>query len=145
VATAPATTIPLSPVTTTAVVSSDPGVLSEAEIGLVARCAESNWMALCLPSQRVEARRLRDEAQAYESARLRIGALLSENDCDAARVHALSGGYLGLAREVQSLCADTTVTPPPEDTPAGATDGEDAGAEATPTETTEAVAAVAET
>lgn len=146
VATAPATTIPLSPVTTAAVISTDPGVLSEAEISLVARCAESNWMALCLPSQRVEARRLRDQAQAYESARLRIGTLLSENDCEAARVHALSGGYLGLAREVQSLCAETTATtettvePPSEDAAAGATEGEDAGPEAAPAETDVAAA-----
>ena len=137
VATAPASTIPLSPVTTTAVVSADPGVLSEREVALVARCADSTWIALCLPSQRVEARRLRDQAQAYEAARLQVGALLSENECDAARVHALSGGYLGLAREVQALCVESAAP----STTSAATDTTDEDGEATSTGTHPAEAA----
>ena len=84
--------------------SRDPGVLTESETSLVARCAEARWMSLCLPSQRIEARRLRDLAQAYEAARLRVGHLLSEGDCSGARAHALSGGYFRLARETQDLC-----------------------------------------
>lgn len=106
--------VPLSvPVTTAPPTSADPGVLSEAQTSLVARCADAGWMSLCLPSQRIEARRLRDEAQAYETARLRVGELLSENQCDAARAHALSGGYFGLARQAQEFCS----APPAGETP----------------------------
>lgn len=85
--------------------SPDPGVLSEAEVELVARCAEARWLSLCFPSQRTEARRLRDQARAYEAARQRVGVLIGEGDCQAAFTHALNGGYLGLARESQALCA----------------------------------------
>ena len=100
------TSVPVTvPVTTPPLASQDPGVLSESQISLVARCADAGWMSLCLPSQRIEARRLRDESHAYEAARLRVGELLSENHCDEARAFALSGGYLGLARESQTLCA----------------------------------------
>ncbi len=88
-----------------ATLSRDPGVLTESETSLVARCAEARWMSLCLPSQRVEARRLRDLANAYEAARLRVGHLLSEGDCGGARAHALSGGYFRMARETQDLCS----------------------------------------
>ena len=86
-------------------VSQDPGVLSEAEVDLVARCADAGWLSLCFPAQRTEARRLRDEARAYEAARQRVGVLIGQGDCEAARSHALTGGYLGLAREAQGLCA----------------------------------------
>lgn len=105
------TSVPVTvPVTTAPPASQDPGVLSETQVALVARCADAGWMSLCLPSQRVEARRLRDEAQAYEAARLRVGELLSENHCDEARAFALSGGYLGLAREAWTFCDSEEAT-----------------------------------
>jgi len=85
---------------TVAAVTPDRGVLSDAESSLVSRCAEARWYSMCLPGQR----RLRDEAQAYDSARRRVGELISEGACDAARSHALTAGYLGLARETQDLC-----------------------------------------
>ncbi|WP_296816624.1 hypothetical protein [Brevundimonas sp.] len=93
--------VPLPSAPTT---STDPGVLSESESELVARCAEARWISLCFPSQRVEARRLRDEARAYEAARQRVGELISQGQCQAATAHALSGGYLALARESQGFC-----------------------------------------
>lgn len=97
-----------------AAVTTDRGVLSESEASLVARCAEARWYSLCLPGQREEARRLRDEAQAYETARLRIGEMISDGECEAARSHALTAGYFGLAREAQALCvtAETDVQEP---------------------------------
>lgn len=82
----------------------DPGVLNEAESRLVARCAEAGWLSLCFPAERAEARRLRDEARAYEAARLRVGELIRDGDCDGATAHALGGGYLALARESQAFC-----------------------------------------
>jgi len=104
---APAASVPVAvPMTAAATISRDRGVLSEPQTALVARCADAGWMSLCLPSQRTEARRLRDEFRAYEAARLRVGELLSERQCDAASAHALSGGYLGLAREARAFCQD---------------------------------------
>ncbi len=89
--------------------SPDPGVLSETETELVARCAEPGWFSLCLPPQRAEARRLRDTARAYEDTRRQVGELISTGACDQARARALGGGYLGLAREAQTLCAPASV------------------------------------
>ncbi len=86
--------------------SRDPGVLTEAESELVGRCADAGWMSLCLPAHRREARRLRDAAAAYDSARTRVGVLISEGRCDEAVAHALTGGYLSLARESRGFCAD---------------------------------------
>lgn len=97
-------TVPVPPPATASAASQDPGVLSEAEVELVARCADAGWLSLCFPAQRTEARRLRDEARAYEETRQRVGALIGEGECQAARSHALNGGYLGLAREAQALC-----------------------------------------
>lgn len=98
-------TVPMPPATTIVPASQDPGVLTDVQSELVARCADAGWFSLCLPPQRVEARRLRDEARAYEQARLRVGELISQGDCTEARALALGGGYLGLARESQALCA----------------------------------------
>ena len=98
-------TVAVPPPVTPVPASQDPGVLSEAEVELVARCADAGWLSLCFPAQRTEARRLRDEARAYEDTRQRVGALIGEGECEAARSHALNGGYLGLAREAQDLCA----------------------------------------
>lgn len=100
----PASTTASAGVSGAAAVATDRGLLSETEASLVARCAEARWYSLCLPGQREEARRLRDEAQTYEAARLRIGELISNGDCDAARSQALTAGYFGLAREAQDLC-----------------------------------------
>jgi len=105
------TTASSTTVATTSALSLDPGVLTDSQASLVARCAEATWMSLCLPAQRVEARRLRDESRAYEAARLRVGELLSENQCDSALSFALSGGYLGLARQAQAFC---TTDPAPD-------------------------------
>lgn len=98
-------TVATPPPATPSPASPDPGVLSDAELDLVARCADAGWLSLCFPAQRTEARRLRDAARAYEEARQRVGALIGQGDCDGARNHALNGGYLGLAREAQGLCA----------------------------------------
>ena len=75
------------------------------QLPMPAWCADAGWLSLCFPAQRTEARRLRDEARAYEDTRQRVGALIGEGECEAARSHALNGGYLGLAREAQDLCA----------------------------------------
>ena len=77
-------TAPVPQVVATAA-SPDPGVLSQAETDLVARCADAGWVSLCFPAQRTEARRLRDQARAYDEARQRVGALIGQGDCQAAR------------------------------------------------------------
>jgi hypothetical protein len=100
---APPVPVPL-PQPVPAPTSPDPGVLSQAETELVARCADAGWVSLCFPAQRTEARRLRDQARAYDEARQRVGVLIGEGDCRAALTFALNGGYLGLARESQGLC-----------------------------------------
>lgn len=101
-ATAPATT------TANAEAIVDPGVLNEREQKLVSRCAEANWMSLCLGPERREARALRDRQTAYQAVRLQVTSLMSQNQCDAAVRTALQTGNLGLAREARDFCAGQT-------------------------------------
>ena len=86
----------------------DPGVLTEREAQLVARCADAGWMSLCLPDDRRAARTLRDRQSAYLAVRRDVTRLLGEDDCDAAVRTALDGGYLALARETRDYCAAPT-------------------------------------
>lgn len=71
---------------------------------LIARCADASWLALCLPGDRREARRLRDEADARAALRTKVTALLAEGRCDEAVKTALNGADLALAREAQAFC-----------------------------------------
>lgn len=72
---------------------------------LIASCADANWMSLCLPRDRREARRLRDAATAQAALRSTVTHLLSENNCPEAVKIALAGGDLALAREARDFCA----------------------------------------
>lgn len=104
---APKTTAPATS-TTSADAIVDPGVLNEREQKLVSRCADANWMSLCLGPERREARALRDRQTAYQAVRLQVTSLMSQNQCDAAVRTALQTGNLGLAREARDFCAGQT-------------------------------------
>jgi hypothetical protein len=71
---------------------------------LIARCADAGWFAACLPGERREARRLRDEAEANAALRTKVTGLLSENKCTEAVKVALAGGDMALAREARAFC-----------------------------------------
>ena len=110
---APVTTTPLSPPPPPAIARTLPAVppVSEVEKAetarqarLVANCADANWLSLCLPADRKEARRLRDEMAVRAALRTRVTGLLSENKCDEAVKVALAGGDLPLAREARDFC-----------------------------------------
>lgn len=90
----------------------DTGVLTDTEARLVTRCAEANWLSLCLPHERREARSLREKAQAYDTLRLEVTRLLSEQKCNDAVRTALAGGSLGLARQAREFCGAATATAP---------------------------------
>lgn len=83
----------------------DPGVLSDSQTRLVLRCAEANWLSLCLPHERREARALREQAQAYEVLRRDVSRQLSEGRCADAVRTALAGGGMALARQAREFCA----------------------------------------
>lgn len=72
---------------------------------LIANCADANWLSLCLPADRKEARRLRDELAVRNALRGKVTGLLSENKCDEAVRTALAGGDLPLARETRDFCS----------------------------------------
>ena len=72
---------------------------------LIARCADASWLALCLPGDRREARRLRDEANANAALKSRVTGLLSEGKCAEAVKVALAGDDLALARQARTFCA----------------------------------------
>lgn len=113
---APVTTTPLSPPPTTIVPAPTrtlPAVPAVSEVEkaetarqarLIARCADANWLSVCLPGDRKEARRLRDEMAVRAALRTRVTGLLSENRCDEAVKVALAGGDLPLAREARDFC-----------------------------------------
>jgi hypothetical protein len=71
---------------------------------LVARCADAGWLSLCLPGDRLEARRLKAEFEASAALRGKVTALLSEKRCDEAVATALTGGDLALARDARDFC-----------------------------------------
>jgi hypothetical protein len=88
--------------------SSEAGASDSAEAArqthLIAKCADANWLSLCLPGERKEARVLRDAAIAAASLRGKVTTLLSEQRCDEAVRVALSGGDMPLAREAREFC-----------------------------------------
>lgn len=71
---------------------------------LVAKCADADWLSLCLPADRREARRLRDEMATRAALRTKVTGLLSESKCEDAIKTALAGGDLPLAREARDFC-----------------------------------------
>jgi hypothetical protein len=71
---------------------------------LIANCADAPWWSLCLPGDRREARRLRDEAKVRQTLRSEVTRLLSEGQCPEAVKAALAGGDLDLAREARAFC-----------------------------------------
>lgn len=74
------------------------------QVRLIARCADANWLSLCLPADRREARRLREEMAVHAALRGTVTGLLSENKCDEAVKTALAGGDMALARETRDFC-----------------------------------------
>lgn len=72
---------------------------------LIANCADASWLSLCLPGDRREARRLRDEANARAALRAKVTGLLAEDRCAEAVKTALTGGDMDLAREARAFCA----------------------------------------
>ena len=72
---------------------------------LIAKCADANWLSLCLPGERKEARVLRDAAIAASTLRGKVTTLLSQQRCDEAVKVALEGGNMALAREAREFCA----------------------------------------
>jgi len=72
---------------------------------LISRCAEANWLSLCTPDDRREAKALKAQAEARPALRREVTALAAKDQCpDAVRV-ALEGGDLDLAREIRVFCA----------------------------------------
>lgn len=71
---------------------------------LIASCADANWLSICLPADRKEARRLRAEMEVRKALRVKVTGLLSEKKCDEAVKTALAGGDLPLARETRDFC-----------------------------------------
>lgn len=94
---------PTAPAVLPAPAEVDPAEASR-QARLIARCADASWLALCLPGDRREARRLRDEAAAAAALRSRVTGLLSESKCAEAVKTALAGGDLALAREARAFC-----------------------------------------
>jgi hypothetical protein len=72
---------------------------------LIAKCADANWLSLCLPGERKEARVLKDAAIAAATLRGKVTTLLSQDKCDDAVKVALEGGDMALAREAREFCA----------------------------------------
>ena len=108
---APVTTTPTAPATPPAATLPVVPPVSEVEKAeaarqarLVANCADAKWLSLCLPADRREARRLRDEMSVRAALRTRVTGLLSEAKCDEAVKTALAGGDLPLAREAHDFC-----------------------------------------
>lgn len=108
---APVTTTPATPTTTPGAALPAVPPVSEVEKAeaarqarLVASCADANWLSLCLPADRREARRLREEMAVKAALRTKVTGLLSEQKCDEAIKAALAGGDLPLAREARDFC-----------------------------------------
>jgi len=89
----------------------EPGILTEREARLVARCADAGWMSLCLPDDRRAARSLRERQSAYQTVQRSVTSLLAEDRCEDAIKAALDGGYLGLARQARDFCAAPSAEP----------------------------------
>ena len=109
---APVTTTPTAPLTPPPATLPAVPPVSEVEKAeaarqarLVANCADANWLSLCLPADRREARRLRDEMAVRAALRTKVTGLLSEAKCDEAIKTALAGGDLPLAREARDFCS----------------------------------------
>jgi hypothetical protein len=107
---APDKTIPISPTPPTLAVLQPAGEVDKAEAArqarLIARCAEATWKSLCLPGDRREAKRLKEEATKRDALRGQVTTLLSEKKCEEAVRVALAAGDLPLAREARAFCAN---------------------------------------
>jgi len=106
----PDKTIPISPTPPTLAVPAPASEVDKAEAArqarLIARCAEATWRSLCLPGDRREAKRLKEEAAKREALRGQVTTLLSEKKCEEAVKVALAAGDLPLAREARAFCAN---------------------------------------
>ena len=106
----PDKTIPISPTPPTLAVPAPTSEVDKAEAArqarLIARCAEATWKSLCLPGDRREAKRLKEEAAKRDALRGQVTTLLSEKKCDEAVKVALAAGDLPLAREARAFCAN---------------------------------------
>ena len=101
-ATAPAT--PDQPVRET-VTAPAPDREAARRAKLIHRCAEANWLSLCTPDDRREAKALKAEADAKAALRLEVTTLAAKDQCPEAIRVALEGGDLDLAREIRAFCA----------------------------------------
>jgi len=111
----PPSSVPAPPAAAAPAAATNPAAAptrTEAEVAeetrktrLIARCADAGWLAMCLPGERKEARRLKAEAEAAAALRGKVTGLLSENRCEEAVKVALTGGDLALAREARAFCA----------------------------------------
>ena len=106
----PDKTIPISPSPPTLAVPAPTSEVDKAEAArqarLIARCAEATWRSLCLPGDRREAKRLKEEAAKRDALRGQVTTLLSEKKCEEAVKVALAAGDLPLAREARAFCAN---------------------------------------
>ncbi|MDP1875222.1 hypothetical protein [Phenylobacterium sp.] len=102
----PAPGPPLTPAPETTQEPSGPAPDAEAarRARLISRCAEANWLSLCTPDDRREAKALKAQAETKAALRLEVTTLAAKDQCpDAVRV-ALEGGDLDLAREIRAFC-----------------------------------------
>lgn len=82
-----------------------PDVESVRRARLISRCAEANWLSLCTPDDRREAKALKAQAEAKAALRLEVTTLAAKDQCPDAIRTALEGGDLDLAREIRAFCA----------------------------------------
>jgi len=82
--------------------ATDPERVEQAR--LMVRCGTASWLSLCTPSQRREARRLKEISERREGLRREVTRLLSQNQCEAAARTALEGADMALALEVRTYC-----------------------------------------
>lgn len=102
--TSPPTSVSPPPMPLVAPVSEADRAEAARRARLIAKCADATWLSICLPGERREARRLRDEAAVRAALRGKVTGLLSENRCDEAVKTALAGGDMDLAREARAFC-----------------------------------------
>ncbi len=100
-----ATVLPAVPLPAVAPMSEAEKAESIRQARLVANCADAKWLSVCLPAQRREAKRLREELAVKAALRTQVTGLLSENKCEQAIKAALAGGDLPLAREARDFCS----------------------------------------
>lgn len=102
---APPATVAPAPVDVAPAIAPAPDREAARRARLISRCAEADWLSLCTPDDRREAKALKAQAEAQTALRLEVTALAAKDQCpDAIRV-ALEGGDLDLAREIRAFCA----------------------------------------